>query len=134
MILQDNLITYIKVHLLVHTYQGTCSFKFSPRGNLTTVKCMKKLKWEVKKTLIYTIYVLVLCVQLLHEGKSVPLIITLESLLFAVANSIFCYTKWMVFKNRKRVVELFNLFLQFENQHLNGNTNNNNNNNNAFIV
>jgi len=117
MLLEENLIAYIKYYLLVQRLQGTCPYKVSKSLNLNS-NSPGKMRWEHIKTTLYALYVCVLWIQLIHERRSVELVISLESLLFATGAQVFCFTKWVTFKRRDQLIELFNLFLQFEKQHL----------------
>jgi len=67
------------------------------------------------------VYALVYWTQLLFCWKSTPRVVSLQGLLFSIAATVFCTTKLIQYLRRQSIIELFNLFMQFENQHRGGN-------------
>jgi len=124
MLLNENLITYIRFMIGSGDFRGRYfPFKFRPDSENLVVKEPRKIfgiRQEHVKIVIYAFYVFSLPSQLLYEGSSVPIVTSLISLLFAIAGLTFWFTKTVAFHCRENLVELFNLFIQFEKRHLQG--------------
>jgi len=122
MLFKENLFSIIKTQLRVHNIYGTCPFYVSPSQKLAP-KSHSNVTREYVRTILQTLYVMVIWSQLIHEGRNVPLVISLESLLCAIAVAVCLFSKWELLNRRKVFIELFNLFIQFERKHSTGNTN-----------
>jgi len=98
--------------------QGTCPFKFPPDQSLIQ-NTNRILNWEFFKTTLFTIYVTVLCMQLIQQTENEPLTTWIQSYLFAVADCGYNFSKWVMFARRQMFVELFNGLVLFKKRHLN---------------
>ncbi|CAL8098107.1 unnamed protein product [Orchesella dallaii] len=119
MLLHENFLKFIKINLRVQEAIGTFPVTFSSK-NMLVLRNGGRLKLERIKTLIFIFYCITLWCELFHEGKSVPRIITLESLLCVTGMTNNCLVRCVVFEKREYVAEVFNLFVQFEKRHLKG--------------
>jgi len=120
MLLQENVFAYFKFHGHSQDFHGTCPFAISPKNESVFLKSRGWLRYERLKIFLHFFACLVLSVQLFHARNSVPLVMFLEGLLCTLGGWIFNYIKSVVFCRRKYIVELFNLFIQFEKRLLKG--------------
>jgi len=120
MLIQLSLASFLKVHLKLQQFYGTIPISICPNSpyKIVVVNIQSKLNYELFKLTVTSFYTFVLWVQLSTEGKDVAIVNTLESLLFAMAATGMCYAKWVVFFRRDKLVELYNMFLNFETYHL----------------
>jgi len=118
MLLPANLIKYTRLHLNIHRFLGTCSLKFETNQKLT-VCSRKSVLWELKKTAVSILYFAIIWAQFFRARKE-NFATKLENFFFVTDFSVFIALKWMVASRQKEFAELFNLFLQFETNNLNG--------------
>jgi len=120
MLIQQKLTTFLKIHLKLQQFYGTVPISVCPSSStnkLIVLNIRGKLNYELFKTILLSFYTFVLWVQLLTEGKDVELVKTFESLLFATGATTMCVAKWLIFLRREDLVELYNMFLEFEKYH-----------------
>jgi len=120
MLVHDNLVRYIKFQLRLQQCQGTFPCTFSAEGKLTVVKSQSKLRRLLVKWIVRIVYGLVLWIQLIQERGKESILISLESLVFAIGTVVFCNVTWVFYQRREAFAWLFNLFLQFERRHAKG--------------
>jgi len=120
MLVHDNLVQYIKFQLRLQQCQGTFPCEFSADGKLTVVESRSKLRGLLVKLIARIVYGLVLWIQLIQERGNESILISLESLVFAIGTTIFCNVTWVFYQRREAFAWLFNLFLQFEKRHAKG--------------
>ncbi|CAL8068839.1 unnamed protein product [Orchesella dallaii] len=111
--LNENLIHYIKFQLELHSVLGTRPFKFSASEELIPTS-NRDYWWALIKVVLFTIYVITEWLQVIHTAADAAFINFSEGLLFALAQTVFCFTKYTVFKRRRGWIELFNLLIYFE--------------------
>jgi len=125
MLLQENIVQHIKEHLKQQKIYGTSKLTFTEDSTLvlTPEKKWHKVIHKLKLALSY-INGVILWLQLAYElaTEDVPIITSLKGLLFANAMTILYLVKGTVHRRAAGVAELFNLFMQFEQRHLIGNT------------
>ncbi|CAL8120938.1 unnamed protein product [Orchesella dallaii] len=89
MLLDGNLITWVKYYIKLQNLQGTCPFLFSSDQKLAKASAGKE-----------------------------PLEIALESYLLALGHLVFYLAKWRILQRVDGFIEIFNLLLKFEEQNL----------------
>jgi len=119
MLIHASLYSYINVHLSIQRFCGTCPFLIKQTQKLAT-SSRKSLEYEFCKNILFTLYVFIIFSQLFHEWGDIQVVISLESLLCVLGDFTCCFTKWVIYYRRKNVIELFNLFIQFEKRHFQG--------------
>jgi len=115
MLLNENLVAFVKIHLKIQSLQGTCPFTLSP-DQLLIENSASKIKSEYFKTVLSTLCVLVLWIQLILEKDNESLNIWMQSYVYIVSLSVFCFSKWVLLNERNMFVEFFNVTMQFERQ------------------
>jgi len=119
MLQNENIINCIKIHLRLQTIQGTFPVTISSSLKLTS-STQASLKYELYKTKLYTIYVIVLWGQLIHGWNKTSQILSLQALLLAIGYLVCLFTKWTGFLQQRSLIELVNLFLNFESRFVKG--------------
>jgi len=124
MLLQENLLPYIKEHLRQQQIYGTCPFTFNLDNILVekTWNWLHKLVYSLKKTL-WLIYTSVLWLQLLLTVGKEPVTNSIVSFLYSATTVVIYLAQWIMTKRASNIVEFFNLILQFELRHMSGNGN-----------
>ncbi|CAL8120934.1 unnamed protein product [Orchesella dallaii] len=117
MLLDGNLITWVKYYIKLQNLQGTCPFSFSSDQKLVKASS-GKIRYEVVRTTLYTFFVLALWANLFRFGTKESLEIAVESYLNAVAHLVFYLAKWRILQRVDDFIEIFNLLLKFEEQNL----------------
>jgi len=115
----DKSIFYVKIQILQQSLLGTNPFNFSPNSQKLVLKDKTWLRREYIKIALLTIYCAVLWLQFILD-KTASTAETMEYLLCANGVAVFWLTKVVVYQKRKSIVELFNLFIQFEQRYLQG--------------
>jgi len=118
MFLQDNLIKYTRSQLNIQKILGTCSIAFDLSNQKLIVCSTKNLTWVLNKTKISVLYFVLLLVQSFHARKNEGFATKLENAFFVTDFLIFTAVKWIVNKRCNDIKVLFNLFFQFEINHL----------------
>jgi len=113
MLISENLIELIKIHLQLQKVVGSQSFAMGSNHNLI-LRDKRRQNRDLFKALFGSIDAFWYCVQLLIYWDQAPLVLSLQTLLFVIAVTVFCITKWTVYNRQRNIVELFNLFVRFE--------------------
>ncbi|CAL8135913.1 unnamed protein product [Orchesella dallaii] len=113
MLLKENLIRFIKLHLQLQSLLGTRPFKFSATDKL--IPCHKReYSWVLIKGFLLTLYNITEWMQVIHSVGHAVLANVSESLLFASTKAAYCFTKYTLITRQRSLIELFNLLLNFE--------------------
>jgi len=118
MLIQENLLSYMKVSIAQQVHLYSCPF-FVFDGQTFAIASKQKLSWVRIKTFLVTVYSLVLWLQLL-KVKGEPAFIMLENMLFVIAFSVYNLSQWILLQRCSNYVEVFNMFLHFEKIHKKG--------------
>jgi len=113
MLLSENLISYLSVHIKAQNTYGTSSFRCNSSQKLVH-NTAQKLKNEDWRIMAYFFIILLAFAQVIFGAANVPLVIGLENFFFILAASTVCFLKWTAFKRNNNLIELFNLFAYFE--------------------
>jgi len=119
MILNENLISYLRVHIKAQNIYGTCSFKFASSQRLVKnpKKEVNKVYWKI---LAQAVFLLISVGQLVHFAKTKSLVVGLENLFVIGGSCNACLSKWILLRKKDTTIELFNLFVDFENRNKKG--------------
>ncbi|CAL8128789.1 unnamed protein product [Orchesella dallaii] len=125
MYLQENFISLTRGQVRQQNILGSSPYSFTNDGlhlehNKESFKCAKLR--QLKRTLA-TFYLFVLWGQLLHEIKTNGKLTAgtkLANYFYALTSSTITLQKWATLKHSKNTIELFNLFVEFENRSLMG--------------
>jgi len=117
MLLNDNLISYLSVYVKGQNIYGTSSFRFNSSQKLVP-NTAQKLKNERRKIQMHFLSLLLVLSQFLFGAKHVPLVIALENSFIIWTDFSVNFLKWTASKKTDDVIELFNLFTDFETQNI----------------
>ncbi|CAL8068859.1 unnamed protein product [Orchesella dallaii] len=117
MLVNENLIRYIKYFVKLHRIWGTCPLKFDPSSETLSLTSKSRQIWELFKTITYSVCGVILWYQLLYVSREEDLAIRLISWLIAVGTMVCALSKWELIKKKEEFMELFNLFVKFEHRH-----------------
>jgi len=113
MLLNENLIGYLGVHIQAQNIYGTSSFRFNSSQKLVH-NTDRKFKNEYCKIIAYSLVILLAFGQVIYAAKNVPLVVGLENFFSVTAAFVVCFLKWTAYKKNDDVIELFNMFTFFE--------------------
>ncbi|CAL8129234.1 unnamed protein product [Orchesella dallaii] len=116
MLIHENLIHGLKVHLKLHKYFGTWPVDLITRKgkDVAVLSPTNQLTWQWVKLFVASIFLVVLWVQIFSNRQGENLITTLESLLYSCAFQSTIINKVTYLKRRHFSVELLNLILEYE--------------------
>jgi len=120
MLISENFIRVVKINLKIQESVGSQSFTFDCNQNLV-LRDKSRQNREYLKIWFCLFYTISYWTELFTYWKSSSLILALQALLFTISCTVFFLTKGMLYSRRENVIELFNLFIQFEKRQPNGN-------------
>jgi len=112
----------MRLHLKQQQAYGTSPFTYLKEEDWLVPTDQNKLHFEKLKYIIYSLFCIGMWTQLLlTDEKETETVIKLESLFFAMALSVILFSKRSAVRSSPRIVELYNMFVNYEKQCLNGN-------------
>jgi len=112
----------MRLHLKQQEAYGTSPFTYLKKEDWLVPTNKNKLHFEKLKFIIYTLLGIGMWAQLLLNGEEFETVIELESLFFASAFSVILFSKRSAVRSSPHIVELYNMFVNYEKQCLNGNS------------
>jgi len=119
MILSENLLALFRISFGVQERVGITTYTIST-SNQFVESSRHKLRMDYCKTILLTIYNIILLVQLIYNFKNEETVINIEGLLFVFAFYTYLVVKCVVHQRRNMFCELMNLFIRFEEHHEKG--------------
>ncbi len=120
MLLTKNLLPLIRLHLKVLNLFGKFPYSYDGNKSKLVFQTKKGLKGECLKHVVLAIIAIIMAYQLFHYRYSFPSAVKYEGILYTCGLLTFVITAHIYFEKSDYVVELFNLFLRFEQNYFTG--------------
>jgi len=113
MLLNENLMGYLRLHIQAQNIYGTSSFRFHSSQKLVH-STNREVKNEFCKIMAYFLIILIAFGQVIFAARNVPLVVGFENFFSVTAAFVVCLLKWTAYNKNDDIIELFNMFTYFE--------------------
>jgi len=110
----------MRFNLKQQQFYGTLPFSYSKHEDWLVPAEKNKLQFEKLKSIFYGLLCVGLWAQLLFDDKRTERVIWLESLYYVSAHSIILFSKQFAKQSSPQMMELYNIFVNYEKNYLNG--------------
>ncbi|CAL8129138.1 unnamed protein product [Orchesella dallaii] len=116
MLIHENLLCGVKVHLQLHKYFGTWPVDLitRERKDVAVLSSINQIKWQWVKLFFASVFLAILWVQIFSSRNVENLITTLESMLYSCSLQTIIILKVTYLQRRHFAAELLNLILKYE--------------------